>query len=62
MRIQTLPRVRLGNLPTPLEEMQNLSRRLGGPRMFVKRDDQTGLGFGGKETSKLEYIPELLPG
>jgi len=56
MRLETLPRIRLANLPTPLEEMPNLAKRLGGPRLFIKRDDVTGLGLGGNKTRKLEYI------
>ena len=50
-----LPRIRLGHLPTPLHEMPRLSRALGGPRLFVKRDDQTGLATGGNKTRKLEF-------
>jgi 1-aminocyclopropane-1-carboxylate deaminase/D-cysteine desulfhydrase-like pyridoxal-dependent ACC family enzyme len=43
MNLETLPRVPLGFFPTPLEEMPRLSAALGGPRILVKRDDQTGL-------------------
>lgn len=50
-----LPRVRLAHLPTPLEELPRLSRALGGPRLLVKRDDQTGLAAGGNKTRKLEF-------
>jgi L-cysteate sulfo-lyase len=50
-----LPRVRLGYLPTPLEEMPRLTQALGGPRLFIKRDDQTGLAGGGNKTRKLEF-------
>lgn len=56
MRLSTLPRIRLANLPTPLQELPNLSKRLRGPRIFVKRDDLTGLAFGGNKTRKLEYL------
>src|SRR5207245_1679528 len=42
-------------LPTPLHEMPRLARALGGPRLFVKRDDQTGLAMGGNKTRKLEF-------
>lgn len=59
MKLSALPRVRLANLPTPLQELPNLSRTLKGPRIFVKRDDMTGLAFGGNKTRKLEY---LMPG
>jgi L-cysteate sulfo-lyase len=55
MLTDKLPRVRLGHLPTPLEELPRLSRALGGPRLFVKRDDQTGLATGGNKTRKLEF-------
>lgn len=50
-----LPRARLASLPTPLEELPRLSRALGGPRLLVKRDDQTGLATGGNKTRKLEF-------
>jgi D-cysteine desulfhydrase family pyridoxal phosphate-dependent enzyme len=50
-----LPRIPLGFFPTPLEEMPRLRRALGGPRLFVKRDDQTGLATGGNKTRKLEF-------
>lgn len=50
------PRVRLGHLPTPLEPMDRLSEQLGGPRLWVKRDDCTGLSTGGNKTRKLEFL------
>lgn len=50
-----LPRISLGHLPTPLEELPRLSRALGGPRLLIKRDDQTGLASGGNKTRKLEF-------
>ncbi len=49
-------RVPLAHLPTPVEEMPRLSAVLGGPRLLVKRDDQTGLAFGGNKTRKLEFL------
>src|SRR4030042_1627635 len=49
MLTDKLPRVRLAHLPTPLQEMPRLARALGGPRLFVKRDDQTGLATGGNK-------------
>jgi D-cysteine desulfhydrase family pyridoxal phosphate-dependent enzyme len=55
MLTDRLPRIRLGHLPTPLHELPRLSRALGGPRLFVKRDDQTGLATGGNKTRKLEF-------
>ena len=54
-RIAELPRVRFALLPTPIEETRQLGRRLGGPRIFVKRDDLTGVAFGGNKTRNLEY-------
>jgi 1-aminocyclopropane-1-carboxylate deaminase/D-cysteine desulfhydrase-like pyridoxal-dependent ACC family enzyme len=54
-RLAALPRVSLAHLPTPLEEMPRLAAHLGGPRLFVKRDDCTGLGLGGNKVRKLEY-------
>lgn len=51
-----IPRLSFAHLPTPIEELPRLSRLLGGPRLFVKRDDQTGLAFGGNKTRKLEYL------
>jgi len=56
MKLSTLPRVRLASLPTPLQELPNLSAALKGPRILVKRDDMTGLAFGGNKTRKLEYL------
>lgn len=53
--IAALPRVRLGHLPTPLEELQRLSDELGGPRILVKRDDATGLAFGGNKVRHYEF-------
>lgn len=49
------PRVQLAQLPTPLEELPRLSRSLSGPRIFMKRDDLTGLAFGGNKTRMFEY-------
>jgi D-cysteine desulfhydrase family pyridoxal phosphate-dependent enzyme len=51
-----IPRIRFASLPTPLEVLPRLSAELGGPRIWVKRDDLTGLAFGGNKTRKLEYI------
>lgn len=56
MQLGRLPRLRLATLPTPLEEMPTLSAYLGGPRLLVKRDDMTGLAFGGNKVRKLEYL------
>lgn len=50
------PRVSLGFYPTPLQELPNLSEALGGPRIYVKRDDLSGLALGGNKTRSLEYV------
>ena len=57
--LDDLPRVRLGHLPTPLEPMDRFSDWIGGtarPRVWLKRDDCTGLATGGNKTRKLEYL------
>lgn len=46
----------LGVFPTPVSELTRLSDKLGGPRIFIKRDDLTGLALGGNKTRKLETI------
>lgn len=51
-----LPRTPIAHLPTPLEALPRLSERLGGPEIWIKRDDQTGLAGGGNKTRKLEYL------
>lgn len=56
MHLSRFPRVRLGHLHTPLEPMDNLSQLLGGPRLWIKRDDCTGLSSGGNKTRKLEFL------
>jgi D-cysteine desulfhydrase family pyridoxal phosphate-dependent enzyme len=54
-KIGSFKRIPLAHLPTPLERLDNLSGRYG-VNLFVKRDDQTGLAFGGNKTRKLEFI------
>ena len=56
MHLARFKRVSLGHFPTPLEHMENLSRTLGGPEIFIKRDDCTGLATGGNKTRKLEFL------
>ena len=57
MLTDRLPRVSLAHLPTPLEEMPRLREALGGgPRLLIKRDDQTGLATGGNKARKLEFL------
>ena len=51
-----ISRLNFAHLPTPIEELPNLSKALNGPRLLVKRDDQTGLAFGGNKTRKLEFL------
>jgi D-cysteine desulfhydrase family pyridoxal phosphate-dependent enzyme len=51
-----ISRLNFAHLPTSIEELSNLSKVLGGPRILVKRDDQTGLAFGGNKTRKLEFL------
>jgi L-cysteate sulfo-lyase len=56
MHLSRFPRTRLAHLPTPLEPMPRLSEALGGPTLYVKRDDCTGLASGGNKTRKLEFL------
>ena len=56
LTLAKFPKVRLGHLPTPLEPIDRLSEILGGPRLWVKRDDCTGLSSGGNKTRKLEFL------
>ena len=51
-----IPRSNFAHLPTPVEALPRLSENLGGPRLLIKRDDQTGLAFGGNKTRKLEFL------
>jgi 1-aminocyclopropane-1-carboxylate deaminase/D-cysteine desulfhydrase-like pyridoxal-dependent ACC family enzyme len=55
-RVARLPRVDLAHLPTPLEDVPRFADRLGIPRIFVKRDDCTGLLFGGNKTRHNEFV------
>ena len=56
MNLSHFPRLRFAHLPTPLEPLDNLSKALGGPRLWIKRDDCTGLSTGGNKTRKLEFL------
>ncbi len=56
MDLGHLPRVKLAFLPTPIELLENLSKELGGPLIFIKRDDMTGLATGGNKTRMLEFL------
>jgi D-cysteine desulfhydrase family pyridoxal phosphate-dependent enzyme len=51
-----LSREKIAHLPTPVERLPRLSKKLEGPELLIKRDDQTGLAFGGNKTRKLEYL------
>ena len=54
-RLDSFSRLSLADLPTPLLELPRLSGHLGGPRLLVKREDQTGLAFGGNKVREFEY-------
>lgn len=56
MLLDRFPRVNLSHAPTPLEPLDQLRRVLGGPRLWIKRDDCTGLAQGGNKARKLEYL------
>jgi D-cysteine desulfhydrase family pyridoxal phosphate-dependent enzyme len=51
-----LPRIPLARLPTPVHPLPRLSAELGGPQLWIKRDDLTGLAFGGNKIRKLEFL------
>lgn len=54
-KVAQLPQVNLGHFPTPLEECPRLSEALGGPRIFMKREDCSGLAFGGNKVRQLTF-------
>jgi L-cysteate sulfo-lyase len=54
--IDRLPRYSLSHLPTPLEHLPRFSRQLGGPEIYIKRDDCTGLLFGGNKARHNEFL------
>ena len=56
MKLSTFPRIRITHGPTPLEFMPRLTEALGGPNLYIKRDDCTGLSTGGNKTRKLEFL------
>ena len=56
MNIQHLKRTNTGYLNTPLEFMPALTKELGKGRLYIKRDDLTGLALGGNKVRKLDYI------
>ena len=56
MNLSEFPMVNLCHRPTPLEHLKRLTKILGGPEIWIKRDDCTGLSTGGNKTRKLEYL------
>ncbi|CPR21351.1 D-cysteine desulfhydrase [Brenneria goodwinii] len=56
MHLARFPRLTLGHFPTPLEALPALTKYLGGPTIYIKRDDATGLATGGNKTRKLEFL------
>lgn len=54
--LSAVPRVKIANLPTALEKLSRLGSKLGVRELWIKRDDLTGLAFGGNKTRKLEYL------
>ena len=59
--LEKFERIKLGHFPTPIEHLKNVTKYLGGPNIFIKRDDCTGLATGGNKTRKLEFlIPEAI--
>ena len=55
-RLDEIPRIALGHGPTPIEHLGRLTEHLGGAEIWIKRDDCTGLAFGGNKVRKLEYL------
>jgi 1-aminocyclopropane-1-carboxylate deaminase/D-cysteine desulfhydrase-like pyridoxal-dependent ACC family enzyme len=51
-----IARLHFAQLPTPIQSLPRLSAALDGPKLLIKRDDQTGLAFGGNKTRKLEFL------
>ncbi len=56
MKIDNMPKIKLINLPTPIDELARLRKVIGGPKILMKRDDLTGLAYGGNKSRKLEYL------
>lgn len=53
--LNKIPTIKLANYPTPLDEAQRLADKIGLSKLFIKRDDLTGLAGGGNKARKLEY-------
>jgi D-cysteine desulfhydrase family pyridoxal phosphate-dependent enzyme len=59
--LEKFPRINLIHSPTPFRKLEHLTAELGGPDIYIKRDDLTGLAFGGNKSRKLEFIiPDVL--
>jgi D-cysteine desulfhydrase len=56
MQIKLPPKIKLANLPTPIEKLERLSVEWGGPEIYVKRDDLTGMALSGNKIRKLEFV------
>src|SRR2546427_9668937 len=56
LHLQNIPRIPLAFLPTPLKEAPRLAAAIGGPKLWIKRDDMTGFGFGGNKIRGLEFL------
>ena len=56
MKFTQYPRANIARLPTPIQHLPRLTKKLDGPQIYIKRDDLTGLAFGGNKARKLEYI------
>ena len=56
MNLAAFPRIKLCQAPTPLELLPRLTAALGGPQIWMKRDDLTGMGLGGNKVRKLEFL------
>ena len=54
--LENFAKIKLGHFPTPIEYLENISSYLNGPKIFIKRDDCTGLATGGNKTRKLEFL------
>ena len=59
MKIENLKKANVGYTNTPLEFMENLSKKLGKGNLYIKRDDMSGLALGGNKTRKLEYLVQF---
>ena len=56
MKLDSLPRFHLAEFPTPIQYLDNLTKKYKGPAIYIKRDDLTSLGMGGNKTRKLEFL------